>query len=125
MFPDILQLCIVPNQYALINCSSASSLETTKPTVNCISKTLLNPKVQNICQLHADSLISCLRASSCDGLSFYEETKLYHLSSIAEDWTLHIDRLAANCRNISDEVFPGIHLGDRYVNWHPGSFCIG
>ena len=30
------------------------------------------------------------------------------------DWTLLIDRQAANCRNTSDEVFPRIYLGDRY-----------
>ena len=48
-------------------------------------------------------------------LSRFEETKVHHLVSIATDWTLMMDRrLAANCRNISDEVFPGIHLGDRY-----------
>jgi len=47
-------------------------------------------------------------------LSRFEETEVHHLVSIATDWTLMMDRrLAANCRNISDEVFPGIHLGDR------------
>jgi len=47
-------------------------------------------------------------------LSRYEETCLHHLVSVTTDWTLMMDRrLAANCRNISDEVFPGIHLGDK------------
>lgn len=47
-------------------------------------------------------------------LSRFEETNVHHLITIATDWTLMMDRrLAANCRNISDEVFPGIHLGDR------------
>ena len=41
------------------------------------------------------------------------ETEVWQLSAIATDWTLMINRLAANCRNISDEVFPGIHVGDR------------
>ena len=47
-------------------------------------------------------------------LSRHEETCLHHLVSVTTDWTLMMDRrLAANCRNISDEVFPGIHLGDK------------
>lgn len=47
-------------------------------------------------------------------LSKFEETQPHHLISIATDWTLLMgNRLAANCRNISDEVYPGIHLGDR------------
>ena len=33
------------------------------------------------------------------------------------DWTLLIDRQAANCRNTSDEVFPRIYLGDRYEKY--------
>ena len=42
------------------------------------------------------------------------ETEVWQLSAIASDWTLTINRLAANCRNISDEVYPGIHVGDRF-----------
>ena len=42
------------------------------------------------------------------------ETEVWQLSAIASDWTLTINRMAANCRNISDEVFPGIHVGDRF-----------
>lgn len=46
-----------------------------------------------------------------------EETQPHHLISVATDWTLSTNRtLAANCRNISDEVFPGIHLGDRFLS---------
>lgn len=44
----------------------------------------------------------------------YEETTAYQLSQVAVDWSMKLNRnLAANCRNISDEVFPGLHLGDR------------
>jgi hypothetical protein len=42
------------------------------------------------------------------------ETEVWQLSAIASDWTLTINRMAANCRNISDEVYPGIHVGDRF-----------
>ena len=41
------------------------------------------------------------------------ETEVWQLTAITTDWTLLINRMAANCRNISDEVFPGIHVGDR------------
>ncbi len=44
-----------------------------------------------------------------------KETTVWQLSAIAADWTLTINRMAANCRNISDEVFPGIHVGDWFV----------
>lgn len=44
----------------------------------------------------------------------FEETSAFQLSRVDVDISLKINRnLAANCRNISDEVFPGIHLGDR------------
>jgi len=46
-----------------------------------------------------------------------EETNAYQLSKVTVDWSMRISHssqnLAANCRNISDEVFPGVHLGDR------------
>ena len=43
-----------------------------------------------------------------------EETSAFQLSQVDVDWSMKLNRnLAANCRNISDEVFPGIHLGDR------------
>ena len=45
---------------------------------------------------------------------FYEETSIEVLDSIATDWTLAIEKLAANCSNISDEVYPGVHLGNKY-----------
>lgn len=41
------------------------------------------------------------------------ETEVWQLTAITTDWTLLINRMAANCRNISDEVYPGIHVGDR------------
>ena len=49
------------------------------------------------------------------------ETEVWQLSAIASDWTLTINRMAANCRNISDEVYPGIHVGDRFF---PASYRI-
>ncbi|CAB4064256.1 unnamed protein product [Lepeophtheirus salmonis] len=44
---------------------------------------------------------------------YTEETNFHHLLIIASDWTINLNKLAANCRNISDEVFPGIHVGDK------------
>jgi len=72
----------------------------------------------NKCFLHSPKCINKCRqcrysVENCSNLTFQEETKLHHLYSIATDWTLLIDRQAANCRNISDEVFPSIYLGDR------------
>ena len=48
-------------------------------------------------------------------LSVREETSSHVLNLIAMDFTLSAsnNRLEKNCRNISDEVFPGIHLGDK------------
>jgi protein-tyrosine phosphatase len=43
----------------------------------------------------------------------YEETSAYSLSQVSVDASLKLVNLPANCRNISDEVFPGLHLGDR------------
>jgi len=65
------------------------------------------------CELHAPKQISCISVENCSNLTYHEETKVHHLSSIATDWTLLIDRLAANCRNTSDEVYPRIYVGDR------------
>ena len=49
-----------------------------------------------------------------DQYDFNEETNAYQLSKVDCDVSQKLNRhLAANCRNISDEVFPGIHLGDR------------
>ena len=49
-----------------------------------------------------------------------EETNAYQLSKVTVDWSMRISHssqnLAANCRNISDEVFPGVHLGDRWIS---------
>ena len=66
------------------------------------------------CELHSPKCISCISVDNCSDLMYHEETKVHHLLSIATDWTLLIDRHAANCRNIADEVFPRIYLGDRY-----------
>ena len=78
-----------------------------------------NSICMNKCFLHSPKCINKCRQCSfsvenCSNLTFQEETKLHHLYSIATDWTLLINRQAANCRNISDEVFPSIFLGDRY-----------
>ena len=50
----------------------------------------------------------------CYEPEFGVETDFRLLGHVAADYTLSINRLAKGCRNISDEVFPGIHLGDRY-----------
>nr|ACO12051.1 Dual specificity protein phosphatase 3 [Lepeophtheirus salmonis] len=49
----------------------------------------------------------------CVVLDYTEETNFHHLLIIASDWTINLNKLAANCRSISDEVFPGIHVGDK------------
>jgi hypothetical protein len=64
-----------------------------------------------------DDVLSLVKPTSTKK-RFYDydgdaETEVWQLSAIASDWTLTINRMAANCRNISDEVFPGIHVGDR------------
>ena len=69
------------------------------------------------CESHSAKQISCLSVDNCSKLLYLEETKVHHLSSISMDWTLLIDRQAANCRNTSDEVFPSIYLGDRYEKY--------
>jgi len=35
------------------------------------------------------------------------------LKQMAEDSDLYLGKMPGNCRNISDEVFPGIHVGDK------------
>lgn len=35
------------------------------------------------------------------------------LSTVSQDTNLLLSKLPTNCRNISDEVFPGIHVGDN------------
>ena len=45
---------------------------------------------------------------------YYKILKLRLSVKVDVDWSQKLNNhLAANCRNISDEVFPGIHLGDR------------
>ena len=43
----------------------------------------------------------------------YIKRKIPELRSIASDYTLAIEPMSPNCRNISDEVFPGLFLGDK------------
>ncbi len=43
---------------------------------------------------------------------FSEETSVSVLNSVISDFTLNLSKLAKNCRNIADEVFPGILLGE-------------
>ncbi|XP_023325845.1 dual specificity protein phosphatase 3 [Eurytemora carolleeae] len=35
------------------------------------------------------------------------------LAAVSEDSNLVLNKMPGNCRNISDEVFPGIHVGDK------------
>jgi len=35
------------------------------------------------------------------------------LASIADDTDTYLQKMPSNCRNISDEVFEGIHVGDQ------------
>ena len=51
----------------------------------------------------------------------YEETSAYSLSQVSVDASLKLVNLPANCRNISDEVFPGLHLGDRWIDFDPNA----
>ena len=49
-----------------------------------------------------------------DQYDFNKETEAYILSQVDCAYSEKMNRhLASNCRNISDEVFPGVHLGDR------------
>jgi len=61
-----------------------------------------------------DKKVSYIEQYMLDQYDFNEETNAHQLSKVDCDVSLKLNRhLAANCRNISDEVFPGIHLGDR------------
>ena len=52
--------------------------------------------------------------AQCLVLDPTQETSAHLLDLVATDFTLAVDwTLHRNCRNISDEVFPGIHLGDK------------
>ena len=88
------------------SCDSNHKGTKTKCTLFPSGCSLLYPKCINQCR-------QCRFTVDISNLTYQEETKLHHLYSIATDWTLLIDRQAANCRNISDEVFPSIFLGDR------------
>ena len=49
-----------------------------------------------------------------DQYDFNIETEAYILSQVDCAYSEKMNRhLASNCRNPSDEVFPGVHLGDR------------
>ena len=83
----------------------------------CNSTQISHPLFPHSCESHSAKRISCLSVDNCSNLLYQQETKVHHLSSISMDWTLLIDRQAANCRNTSDEVFPRIYLGDRYEKY--------
>ena len=83
----------------------------------CNGAQIENSLFPHSCESHSAKQISCLSVDNCSKLLYLEETKVHHLSSISMDWTLLIDRQAANCRNTSDEVFPRIYLGDRYEKY--------
>ena len=96
---------------SIIICNGTNREETKTDNSICLDKcSLHSPKCMNKCRVCRYSV------ENCSNLTYQEETKVHHLYSIATDWTLLIDRQAANCRNISDEVFPSIYLGDRYGN---------
>jgi len=40
-------------------------------------------------------------------------TTMELLISVSTDSDLYIDKMPGNCRNISDEVWAGIHVGDK------------
>jgi predicted enzyme related to lactoylglutathione lyase len=44
---------------------------------------------------------------------FDEETDVKLLLDVASTWIESNNKMPCNCRNISDEVFPGIHVGDK------------
>ena len=35
------------------------------------------------------------------------------LAAVSDDSDLYLQKMPSQCRNISDEVFPGIHVGDQ------------
>ena len=43
----------------------------------------------------------------------FETTDYRLLSSVTNDYSYTNYKLSKNCRNISDEVFPGVHVGDK------------
>jgi len=46
-------------------------------------------------------------------LDKWTETSERLLASIADDTDTYLQKMPNNCRNISDEVYPGIHVGDQ------------
>jgi len=43
----------------------------------------------------------------------WTETSEKLLATVADDSDLYLQKMPSNCRNISDEVFNGIHVGDQ------------
>jgi len=43
------------------------------------------------------------------------ETRMELLAAVSTDSDLYLAKMPGNCRNISDEVFPGIHVGDKGI----------
>ena len=107
--------------YFRLNFFSNLSPVTTETSIEndkcCNGAQIKNSLFPHSCESHSAKQISCLSVDNCSKLLYLEETKVHHLSSISMDWTLLIDRQAANCRNTSDEVFPRIYLGDRYEKY--------
>lgn len=44
---------------------------------------------------------------------YYTLTNAELLGEVSTDSNLILNKMPSNCRNISDEVFPGIHVGDK------------
>ena len=82
-------------------CSTNQNSDSNKLAISVINKVIL-VKIREIPQYILDQY------------DFNKETEAYSLSQVdcaySEKMNCH---LASNCRNISDEVFPGVHLGDR------------
>lgn len=90
-------MCPVPPSTAVTSTTNDKNDDEDDAAMSSTETSLNNVKKQRISDYDSDA-----------------ETEVWQLSAIATDWTLMINRLAANCRNISDEVFPGIHVGDRF-----------
>ena len=112
------------NLFCISSNSTSSKISSSENTSYCSDTKIPQTLFPNSCESHSHKRIPCISVDNCSNLMFHEETKLYHLSSIATDWTLLIDRHAANCRNISDEVFPRIYLGDRYEKFAIHNNCF-
>jgi len=54
----------------------------------------------------------------------FTQTNLCLLTAVSEDTNLVLNKMPGNCRNIADEVFPGILVGDKSAAKNP-SFLKG